>query len=226
MSQTSSWKSGARALAGALVLVAASSAPVLAASAIAYDKSTGIFAFNVSADLTQAKQEAERLCQAAGGQDCGAHTSCTRPGHGAIAFSEATSTLSGACGADTQQRANNEALANCTFRAFGAAGCIIVGTFKDTNPPGTVDQAYFNGRWAANCDSSTVSYRFEFTAPQQFAVMSCSGGDCTDTKEVYSPSGSEQVFIFPSNNSQMIKRGPETLEWRRINSMLLNRCPS
>ena len=226
MSHSARWKTAARTLGGALLLVAAASAPALGASAISYDKSTGIFAFHVAPDLTQAKQEAERLCQAAGGQDCGAHTSCTRPGHGAIAFSESTKTLSAACGADTQQRANGEALANCAFRAFDAAGCIIVGTFRDNNPPGTVDQAYFTGRWAANCDSSIRSYRFEFTTPQQFTVLRCSGGDCTDTKEVYSPSGSEQVFIYPSNNSKLIKRGPNSLEWRRTNSMLLNRCRS
>ena len=226
MSRVSSWRAGARVFAGALCIVAVSSASAWAASAISFDKSTGIFAFNVAPDLIKAKQEAERLCQAAGGQDCAAQTSCTRPGHGAIAFSEATKTLSAACGADSQQRANGEALANCTFRAFDAAGCIIVGTYKDNNPPGTVDQAYFTGRWSTNCDSATRSYRFEFTAPQQFKVLSCSGGDCTDTKEVYSPSGSEQVFIYPSNNSKMIKRGPATLEWRRINTMLLNRCPA
>ncbi|MEM7227037.1 MAG: hypothetical protein AAF495_28980 [Pseudomonadota bacterium] len=223
MSRISSWKAGA--FAGVLCLAAAIGAPAWAASAIAFDKATGVFAFNVAPDLLQAKQEAERLCQAAGGGDCEAHTSCTRPGHGAIAFSESTKTLSASCGADTQQRANGEALANCAFRAFGAAGCIIVGTYRDGNPPGTVDQAYFSGRWATSCGNAPRSYQFKFTGAQEFTVLQCSGGDCTDTKETYSPSGSEQVFIYPSNNSRIIKRGPDTIEWRRTNNMLLNRCP-
>ena len=66
MSRAPRWKARTAVLAGVLFAMAAASAPAWAASAIAFDKSTGIFAFNVSPDLNQAKQEADRLCQAAG----------------------------------------------------------------------------------------------------------------------------------------------------------------
>ena len=97
---------------------------------------------------------------------------------------------------------------------------------RTRTPRPQVNQDYFAGRWSDNC-SSNVWYRFDFKSGLEFTMQRCEGSpdNCSALKDVYSPGGSEQRFIYPTADRTLIKRGQGTLEWRRsTDNMTLKRC--
>ncbi len=210
-------------LAGVVAGFSAGSAQ--AASAVATDQNKGVYTYEVRENLADAIAAAEENCVKAGGTDCNAVTTCTLPGFGAIAHSAAVGTFSSSCGAESQERATAEAVANCNFRALDPNGCEVLATFEDTNPSMGVNQSYFSGKWSPRCGSYEW-YRFSFKSANEIVMEACNGSEesCKPMNAVYGPSGSEQVFVYPNNNQKLVKRGPDTLEWRRVDTEILHRC--
>ncbi|MEM7170246.1 MAG: hypothetical protein AAF530_08740 [Pseudomonadota bacterium] len=196
-----------------------------AAAAVATDQKMGVYSYEVQENLPDAIEKAEANCKSAGGTTCEAVTTCSLPGFGAVAHSAAVGTFSSSCGAESEERAIAEAVANCNFRALDPSGCEVLATFEDTNPSAGVNQSYFSGKWAHRCGSYEW-YRFDFKSANEIIMEACNGSEesCKPLNAVFGPSGSEQVFVYPNNNQKLVKRGPDTLEWRGVDTEILRRC--
>ena len=119
--------------------------------------------------------------------------------------------------------ADEHALETCSLRAQGEGSCEIVERFTDTFPGKTVSRSYFAGQWAVDCKASNWT-EFSFVNAQEFRMMECKAGGCSETSKVFRPRNSESVFFWPTDNTRLFKRGPGLMQMVQINGVFLNRC--
>jgi len=194
-----------------------------AASAVAINPQSHKFVWQTDQDIAQAKENALAKCAEASGSPCSIFAACGLPGNGAIAFNKASGHWGAACASKQPDQAQEFALDNCNFYSMGNGACEIADTFNDTSVGGSLATGYFSGRWAEDCGSKTW-HQFRVVNAKEFRLLDCSAAQCNDRPEVFRSYFGETVFHWPTNNTRIRKRGPDTIEVTTVNSTLLERC--
>lgn len=200
------------------------SAGAYAASAVAVDPETHKYSWHTGDSVEGAEAEALDACEKlSGGGDCQLLSRCGLPGEGAIAFNETTGAWGAVCGAQDTAAADGYALENCSLRAQGSGKCDVIARFTDGHLGETVAKGYFAGKWAEDCDDAKW-HGFRFVNSVEFRMVNCTADGCDNGREVFRPMLGESVFHWPTDNTRLKKRGPDTLEMTKVNSTYLQRC--
>ncbi len=194
-----------------------------AASAVAVNSEGGKYAWHTDKDISRAKESALAQCAKVSGSQCAIFTVCGLPGNGAIAFNEVSGYWGAACAAEQADQAKEFALDNCNIRSQGKGACKIVGGYSDSSSGGALATEYFSGRWAESCDAKTW-YKFRRVNNKEFRLLDCNAAQCSDRPEVFRSLSGETVFHWPTNNTRIRKRGPNTMEITTVNSKYFGRC--
>ncbi|MDA1099111.1 MAG: DUF4189 domain-containing protein [Proteobacteria bacterium] len=194
-----------------------------AASAVAIDSQGNKFAWQSDQDIARAKENALAQCAKVSGSKCAIFTVCGLPGNGAIAFNKTSGNWGAACAAKQADQAREFALENCNLRSQGNGTCEIAGSYNDDSVGGALATDYFSGKWAENCKDKTW-HKFRTVNSKEFRLLDCNAAQCTDRQEVFRSLSGETVFHWPTNNTRIRKRGPDTIEVTTVNSKYYNRC--
>jgi hypothetical protein len=198
-------------------------APALAASAVAINPQTNQYAWHVSGTVDEAERKAQAACRTTSGGACLVFTACGLPGPAAIAFNSATGIWGAACGGPDQGAVDEQAVETCAVRSRGSGQCTVVERFADGEPGAGIAQGYFAGRWAEDCDADAW-YRFQTINPNAFGLRACTPEGCEARDEVFRSLIGESVFIWPTDQTRLVKRGPDMLEMTRVDTSFLHRC--
>ena len=197
-----------------------------AASAVAINPVTNQYAWHATGTVIDAEAQAIATCEAQSGSRCLLYDACGLPGPAAIAFNRESGQWGAACGGPDAATVGEAALDTCSLLSKGKGTCTVLERYVDGEPDAGIAQSYFTrSRWAADCKNSTSWYTFEPVNAATVQLEKCTSDGCELKDQVFRPLVGEAVFIWPTDKTRLLKRGPDRLEMTQVNTEFLDRCP-
>lgn len=209
----------------AAVLTIGWAGAAVAASAVAINPQSNKYAWHIAGTPLDAEAQALAACEAQSGGRCLLYDACGTPGHAAIAFNKTTGAWGAACGGADEAAAAEAAVDTCDLLSRGGGSCDVIDRYADGEPDSGIAQHYFKGRWAEDCKESRTWYAFAPVNARTVQLEKCSADGCTRQDQVFRPAVGEAIFVWPTDKTRLIKRGPDRLEMTQVNSSFLDRCP-